>query len=27
MGAGVRPNMEWGALFQRQQVGNFLFLN
>jgi len=27
MGAGVRPNMEWGALFQREQVGNFLFLS
>ncbi len=27
MGAGVRPNMEWGALFQKQQVGNFLFLD
>lgn len=27
MGAGVRPNMEWGALFKREQVGNFLFLD
>jgi hypothetical protein len=27
MGAGVRPNMEWAFLFQKEQVGNFLFLD
>ena len=26
MGAGVRANMEWGAVFKREQVGNFLFI-
>jgi len=27
MGAGVTPNMEWGFLVQKEQVGNFLFLD
>ena len=27
MGAGARSNMDWGFLFTREQVGNFLFLD